>query len=185
LVNKLQLLLSIVGHLVPQLWSDAAQGAFDQIGRFGLYDGYESAKRGVARLDAGAGQADAAFARADQCRRQGHSFFSEDKFAEASAAAQESRQNLLEAYCLPQQPLLGEHQAFWCHSAFGVAGLNWDEAIKHLADHGFTAILPNMLWGGVAFYGRDILSALSCLESGNTLLSWLENTLPVLETVRV
>ncbi len=35
-----------------------------------------------------------------------------------------------------------EHRAFWCHSAFGVDGMTWDQAIKNLADNGFNAILP-------------------------------------------
>jgi uncharacterized lipoprotein YddW (UPF0748 family) len=157
LANKLQLLLSMMGHLVPQLWSDAAQGTLDRIGRFGPYDGYESARRGIVRLDADTERAGAALAQADQCRGQGLSLLSEGKFPEAIAAAQESGQGLLEAYCLAQQPLPGEHRAFWCHSAFGVAGMSWDEAIECLADNGFTAIVPNMLWGGVAFYRSDIL----------------------------
>ncbi len=165
LTNKLQLLLAMMGHLVPELWSDAAQGTLDQIGRFGPYDGYESAMGGIAQLDADANRAGAALARADQSRSQGLSLLSEGKFAEAIAAAEASRQALLEAYCLAQQPLPGEHRAFWCHSAFGVAGMTWDEAIKQLADNGFTAILPNMLWGGVAFYPSEVLPAYKDLEA--------------------
>ncbi len=164
LTNKLQLLLSMVGHLVSSLWSDAAQGTLDQIGRFGPYDDYESARQGIARLDADTKRAGAALARADQCRRQGLSLLSEGEFAEAIAAAEDAREALLEAYCLAQEPLPNEHRAFWCHSAFGVAGMTWDEAIKQLADNGFTAILPNMLWGGVAFYRSDVLPAYQDLE---------------------
>ena len=37
--------------------------------------------------------------------------------------------------------------------------MDWDHAIKLLADNGFTAVLPNMLWGGVAFYQSDVLPA--------------------------
>ncbi len=170
MTNKCQLLLSMVGHLVPQLWSDAAQGALDQIGRFGPYDGYESAHVGIARLDASVNRASEALARADQYRRRSLSLLSEGQFAEAITAGQESRQGLLDAYCLAQQPLPGEHRAFWCHSAFGVAGMSWDEAIKHLADNGFTAILPNMVWGGVAFYHSKILPAYKGLaEKGDQI----------------
>ena len=50
-----------------------------------------------------------------------------------------------------QKPAAREHRAFWCHSAHGIAGMSWDQAIKVLADNGFTAILPNMCWGGVAY----------------------------------
>jgi len=164
LANKLSLLLSMMGHLVPPLWSDAAQGTLDQIGRFGPYDGYESAKQGITRLNAGTKRAGEALAKADQSRRRGLALLSESKFAEAIAAGQESHQALLEAYCLAQQPLAGEHRAFWCHSAFGVAGMDWDEAVKRLAGNGFTAILPNMLWAGVAFYRSDVLPAYRDLQ---------------------
>ncbi len=164
MANKLQLLLAMMGHLVPSLWSEAAQGTFDQIGRFGPYDGYESATQAIARLDSDGGRAGAALARAEQSRRQGRLLLSEGKSPEAIATAEESRRALLEAYCLAQQPLPGEHRAFWCHSAFGVAGMDWDEAIKRLADNGFTAILPNMLWAGIAFYRSEVLPAYRDLE---------------------
>ena len=35
--------------------------------------------------------------------------------------------------------------------------MDWDTAIRRLADNGFTAILPNMLWGGAAFYDSKVL----------------------------
>jgi len=82
---------------------------------------------------------------------------SQGEFSKAIAAAEEARQFLIHAYCLAQTPSPGEHRAFWCHSAFGVNGMDWDHAIKLLADNGFTAILPNMLWAGVAFYQSDVL----------------------------
>ena len=162
--NKLQLLLSMMGRLVPRLWSDAAQGSLDRIGRFGPYDDYESARQGIARLDADTDRAGTALVRADQRRRQGLSLFSDGKCAEAITAATESHRALLDAYCLAQRPLRAEHRAFWCHSAFGVAGMDWDEAVQRLADNGFNAILPNMLWGGVAFYPSEVLPAYKDLQ---------------------
>jgi uncharacterized lipoprotein YddW (UPF0748 family) len=35
--------------------------------------------------------------------------------------------------------------------------MDWDEAIQRLAENGFSAVLPNMLWGGVAFYESETL----------------------------
>jgi uncharacterized lipoprotein YddW (UPF0748 family) len=64
-----------------------------------------------------------------------------------------------------QWPLPGEFRAFWCHSAFGVQGISWDEAIGRLADNGFTAILPNMVWGGAAFYASKVLPVAPQVES--------------------
>ena len=82
---------------------------------------------------------------------------SEQKFFEAMDQSEAASQQLKDAFCMAQRPLPGEFRAFWCHSAFGVQGITWDEAIQRLADNGFTAILPNMLWGGAAFYASKVL----------------------------
>jgi len=71
---------------------------------------------------------------------------------------------MIEAYCLAQRPTAKEHRAFWCHSAFGIEPMTWDEAIRHLKENGFTAILPNMLWGGVAFYDSDVLPVAAAVK---------------------
>jgi len=163
--NKLQLLLAMVGHLAPSLWSDAVRGCLDRVGRFGPYQDYQSAQRGIAGLDSESKKAAAALERADRLRRRSLSLLSEQEYGRAIAAAEEARAAMIDAYCLAQQPVPGEHRAFWCHSAFGVAGMSWDEAARRLADNGFTAILPNMLWGGVAFYRSDVLPAYKDLES--------------------
>jgi len=41
--HKLSLLLSMLGHLAPELWRQAAQDCIDRIGRFGSYPDYQSA----------------------------------------------------------------------------------------------------------------------------------------------
>lgn len=78
-------------------------------------------------------------------------------FTESIKFAAEAQKEMLELYCMGQKPLKGEHRAWWCHSAFGPAGMTWDESIKVLADSGFTAIIPNMLWGGLAYYESQVL----------------------------
>lgn len=163
--NKLQLLLAMVGNLVPELWREAAKGRIDRIGRFGPYDDYNSASRGIMKLSPEAvsstsGPLDLAAGTRGAALR----FLSEGKFSEAIVYAERAQKAMVEAYCLAQKPLAGEHRAFWCHSAFGVAGMTWDQAIKLLAENGFTAILPNMLWGGVAFYKSDLLPVSPAVE---------------------
>lgn len=155
--NKLYLLLSMIGHLVPDLWSEAATGRIQRIGHFGPYEDYDSACQGIRQLAPDSNEVEAALESAGEVRIEAMFLLAERKFSEAIVAAERAQQTLTEAYCLAQQPVAGEHRAFWCHSAFGVDGLDWDTAIERLADNGFTAILPNMLWGGVAFYGSDVL----------------------------
>ncbi|MCU0913104.1 MAG: family 10 glycosylhydrolase [Planctomycetes bacterium] len=155
--NKTRLLLAMVGHLVPDLWRDAAGGAVERIGRLGPYESYDAAYRGIQALVSTSSPALTALQAADQGRKEALARLSEGRFPQALAAAEEAQQFMIHAYCLAQTPLPGEHRAFWCHSAFGVDGLTWDQAIQRLADNGFTAILPNMLWAGVAFYPSDVL----------------------------
>ena len=155
--NKVRLLLAMVGHLVPELWRDAASGAVERIGKLGPYEDYEAACRGIQGLVSAPSDALSALQAADQRRKEGLARLSEGQFSKALAAAEEAQQSMIHAYCLAQTPMPGEHRAFWCHSAFGVDGMDWDHAIKRLADNGFTAILANMLWAGVAFYKSDVL----------------------------
>jgi uncharacterized lipoprotein YddW (UPF0748 family) len=66
-------------------------------------------------------------------------------------------------------------KAFWCHSPFGVQGIDWDEAIRALAENGFTAIIPNMLWAGCAYYPSDVLPvADEVSEKGDQIAKCLE-----------
>ena len=155
--NKLQLLLSMVGSLSPQLWRDAAQSSTEQIARLGPYDDFDSAERGIRQLASGGEGALSALAQAREHRSRAADLVSQSKFSQAIFASQEARRSMIDAYCLAQKPLPGEHRAFWCHSAFGVSGMTWDQAIKALAENGFTAVLPNMLWAGAAFYDSDVL----------------------------
>jgi uncharacterized lipoprotein YddW (UPF0748 family) len=155
--NKLQLLLAMVGNLVPELWGEAAKNCLDRVGQFGPYNNYNSAEQSIRKLASGERPALPALDRAVGLRNRSLALLGESKFYEAVIAAEKAQESMIDAYCLAQKPLAGEHRAFWCHSAFGVAGMNWDQAIKLLAENGFTAILPNMLWGGAAFYKSDVL----------------------------
>lgn len=69
----------------------------------------------------------------------------------------------------------GAFKAFWCHSAFGIQGMDWDEAIRALAENGFNAIIPNMLWAGCAYYPSEILpQAKEVSEKGDQIAKCLE-----------
>lgn len=76
----------------------------------------------------------------------------------AHEAAFEAEQRRMLAWLEERPSKTGEFRAFWCHSARGLGGdRNWDESIRFLKKHGFNAILPNLCWGGVAFYKSDVL----------------------------
>ena len=162
--GKLHLLLAMVGNLVPDLWREAAQSCLDRVGHLGPYDSFGAAKEGITEAASGDSRVLRILETADRLHSQALAMLSEGKYSQAIVAAEESHRSLIDAYCVAQKPLSGEHRAFWCHSAFGVAGMSWDRAVQLLAENGFTAILPNMLWGGVAFYASDVLPVAPAVE---------------------
>ena len=81
------------------------------------------------------------------------------KIAAHEAAARKKSEEM-KAWLADQPSKRGEHRAFWCHSARGLGGdRDWDASVKFLKDNGFNVILPNLCWGGVAFYPSKVLPA--------------------------
>ena len=136
---------------------ELAEAAIARVGKIASFTTYEDATNQIAALDGHNAQVAKALASAENLRESALKLGRQEKFAEAMEPAAAARAQLLRAFCLAQKPLPGEFRGFWCHSAFGVKGIDWDEAIHRLADNGFTAILPNMLWGGAAFYESKVL----------------------------
>ena len=152
---KRRLLLAMAGQLVPELWAAAAKQTVEQIGQFGPYADWAAAKAALSRP--GFPAAAAWVAMAGMERDKAANLLATGKFPEAIEAAQQTQRHLLEAFCCAQSPEPGEQRGFWCHSAFGPAGMTWDQSIRILADNGFNAVFPNMLWGGVAYYDSAVL----------------------------
>ena len=157
LAGKQRLLLALAGRLVPAIWTDAAAGALGRTGQFEPYQSYEAARKGIAAVAAKGSAAADALKRAEELHKKAVGLLIARKYAASVATSADVRRALIDAHCLAQRPVPGEQRGFWCHSAFGVKGMTWDQAIKTLADNGFNAILPNMLWGGVAYYKSDVL----------------------------
>ncbi|MHC5038706.1 MAG: glycoside hydrolase family 10 protein [Planctomycetota bacterium] len=155
--KKRRLLLAMVGHFVPEVWKTAVAKSLDRIGAFGPFAGFAEAEREILR-ECGEDEEDRErVSRAKALRDRAQKMASEGNFEEALKTSERARAALIAAYCATRKSREGEHRAFWCHSAFGVQGMTWDEAIRLLSENGFTAILPNMLWGGVAFFDSKVL----------------------------
>jgi uncharacterized lipoprotein YddW (UPF0748 family) len=156
--NKRRLLLAMGGFLVPELWKLAAQSALSQAGRFGGYQNLEAALSGIERLNTKSDKnVQLALTKVRQARDAYNQCVVQLRYSEAIDQAALAQHALVEAYCRAQPTQAREFRAFWCHSAFGVQGMSWDAAMQNLATNGFTAVLPNMLWGGVAYYPSKLL----------------------------
>jgi uncharacterized lipoprotein YddW (UPF0748 family) len=137
--------------------AQAVQASLDRIGVFGPAKDFEEAARLLEPLAGKNPRAGEALATARAAREAARELLAQGRFEPALDQAALAQRRMTEAWCLAQSPLAGEFRAFWCHSAFGVPGWTWDEAIGCLATNGFNAILPNMLWGGVAYYESKVL----------------------------
>jgi uncharacterized lipoprotein YddW (UPF0748 family) len=156
-VNKRRMLLAMLGYLAPEVWRQAAETLIAQSGTIGGYKTYEEAVSGIQQQGREDVRVTKALSSARELRDSAMRLVTEKSFPEALYKAIAAKQQITDAFCMAQQPQPGEFRAFWCHSAFGVQGMEWEEAIGRLAENGFTAILPNMLWGGVAFYPSKVL----------------------------
>jgi uncharacterized lipoprotein YddW (UPF0748 family) len=155
--NKRRMLLAMAGSLVPEIWLQAVDHNLARIGRMAGYRGFDEAAVEIAKMSGRDSKVAAMLSDARGKRENALKLRGEGRYSEACDHATEAAKRMLEAFYSAQQPASDEFRAFWCHSAFGVDGMSWDAAIQRLADNGFTAILPNMLWGGVAYYGSAVL----------------------------
>jgi uncharacterized lipoprotein YddW (UPF0748 family) len=155
--KKRRMLLAMMGYLVPEILRQAAEAEAAHLGDLGGFKNYDEAVNQIKALSQDDNRVGKALSLARSLRESSMKSASEQKFFEAMDQSAAASQELKDAFCMAQRPLPGEFRAFWCHSAFGVQGISWDEAVRRLADNGFTAILPNMLWGGAAFYASKVL----------------------------
>jgi len=135
----------------------AVEASLARNGQFASFTNFDEAVAQIRQQGAGNEAVTRSLATVTALRNSARQLAADKKYAEATENASAAGQELKTAYYLAQKPLPGEFRAFWCHSAWGVPGLNWDEAIHRLADNGFTAIIPNMLSAGVAYYPSKVL----------------------------
>jgi len=155
--NKAVLLLAMIGRFLPECWEQAATTRLARAGAIGPFRDFDSARRGIReRIDGGAG--DDLLTAAEALHAQARAHVAAGEYAEALARTGQLRETLTRAWCAVQsRGARDEFRGFWCHDAFGVAGMTWDAAARILAENGFTAVFPNMLWGGAAYYPSDVL----------------------------
>ena len=89
---------------------------------------------------------------------------------DASRLSAEKRAKEDAAWIADRPSKHGEWRAFWCHSARGLKGQNWDETVRFLKENGFNAILPNLAWGGTAFYHSTVLPVHSTVATDGDAL---------------
>jgi uncharacterized lipoprotein YddW (UPF0748 family) len=176
--RKLQMLRAVVGHFDPSIWPDISAGALRRAGTVGSrWTNMDEAAAGIEKLAAGTGREAAVKRVLEKARRQyslAEAAVRTGRHDRAIEPADSAHNALAEAFAMSQPSRAGEFRAIWCHSAYGVAGMNWDQAAALLKRCGFTAVVPNMLWGGSADYASDILPVTErCRKDGDQIAACL------------
>ncbi len=158
--RKRTLLRALLGALQPSVMRDAAATAVAEAQVLGDWPDLPAARKGIlspAGSGPGAAQARKGIAAAEGLFKQASGLLKKQDYSGAIQTAEKGHAALEAAHgsAMPGKP--GEFRAFWCHSAYGVQGYTWEQTCAKLAAAGFTAVLPNMLWGGVADYASEVL----------------------------
>jgi len=153
--GKQQMMLSLLGHFLPEVWPGATERALTSNEKVGHFTSLESVTAFI--RESGVAAAAQHLYDAERLMREAKQAADTKRYPEAIAAARKGREALVAAYCAAQKSRSNELRAVWCHSAFGVTGMTWDEAVKALADGGFNAVVPNSLWAGRAWYRSSLL----------------------------
>lgn len=146
------LLLAALVHLEPQLDALAAEGLIARAMLIGPYAGYAQAAAVLAQRGGDPG----ALAGAESQLATARERLAVGDWAGARGQALAAGATARAAWAAAQPAEAGEWRAWWCHRASGLADRPWSEAARLLADHGFTAVVANLMWGGVS-YGRSAL----------------------------
>ncbi|MCK5849414.1 MAG: family 10 glycosylhydrolase [Kiritimatiellae bacterium] len=156
--NKKKMMLAMMGRFMPELWKEAAAKAVAGIGRFGGYRDAAEVKKAVSTMRRRDRRLAGLLKDAESFGASAELFAGKGNYVKAVDRAEKAKEALVRAYCSVQESEKNEYRAFWCHSPFGVSGMNWNESVKRLAENGFTAIIPSMLWSGAAYYESRVLS---------------------------
>jgi uncharacterized lipoprotein YddW (UPF0748 family) len=156
---KTQMMLALVGDLVPSVWPDVAQRALAQLGQVASIDGIDALAAYVDQHAVGERkqQAQQLVLKARGLAEAAQRVYDNKRYDAVPAAVREVNDVTQQAYDLSHVSRPGEFRAVWCHSAFGIGDWGWDKCMKILADNGFNAVVPNMFWAGRAYYRSEVL----------------------------
>lgn len=155
--NCRQLILSVLGSLNPDFWRRSAEKEYAGIGVFNT-DGINDFAAFMAAFSGKTNPLTAAAVEKTAAKRkEAQKHLDNRDWVVSINASSIANAAAIEAWCREQPSSPDEVRAVWCHSAFGLAGKTWDEAIKFLADCGFNTILVNMCWGLTSYYPSQIL----------------------------
>ncbi len=150
-----RLLLALLGRSVPKLWETAVRHRMEEVGQLASAKDLQELKALLEPLHHK--EADALLAAAEKNVAEGARQLSLKHNVQAMERVETAAEEALQAYMKTRSSRKGELRGVWIHSAYGIRDWGWDKTVKVLAENGFNAIFPNMLWGYAAEYRSEVL----------------------------
>lgn len=164
---KKRLILALLGFYEPAVWQQTAMHTLWQAGRVGPYQNRAETLAGIRRLARGTSQADEVDHLLTQAERQYATLcagWNQQNYPETVETGVALKATLLQAYARAQTPVSPEFRGVWNHTGTGLGPGTWPQTCRLLADSGFTAVLPNILWAGVAHYPSAVVPVSSTAQ---------------------
>ena len=176
IANKRQMLLALLGQLEPEMRNVLSESVLKNAGKIAGFESFEEVAHFIkANLEKiPENRQKEALYHIDKSSLMFEQAKQTDKYVEILKIVRSASAELQEAlfYSFPSKK--DEFRALWCHSAFGIPGWDWEKAIRTIKENGFNAIVPNMLWGGLAYYPSEILPvAPEIQEKGDQIIQCL------------
>jgi len=176
--NKSQMMLALIGELVPDMRQTISETILQSRGKIaGLEDIGEAqllirknteliSKERQKEVSKYLKESEELFEKAGNEKQH---------YGDVLKLSRQSREKLQEAFITSFPSRKDEFRALWCHSAFGISGWSWEKAIENIKKNSFSTVVPNMLWGGLAYYPSDVLPVDKSVEkSGDQIALCLE-----------
>ena len=168
-VNKAQLVAALLVHLVPELGPDLCERALGRVGAVGRFTDLGEMARALKEAEARAH-----LRRAEEHAAKARAAASRARFGTALKEIAMATQSANNAFYASQPSREDEFRAVWIHTAFGLDG-GWERSMKILAENNFSAVITNMLWGGLAYYPSEFLPVDSSVaERGDQIVQCVE-----------
>jgi len=158
--NKQHMLLGLLGAHDESIWAQASRHAIQASARMATHPDFGSTIRYIAERAPGnssRARIDLLVHRARALREHARASHRRGRYRAAIAQADSLYRTLLEAYARAHRPRPAEFRGVWAHDGTGWFPGDWERTCRILAEHGVTAVFPNVLWGGLAHYPSDVL----------------------------
>ncbi|NLF92527.1 MAG: family 10 glycosylhydrolase, partial [Oligosphaeraceae bacterium] len=171
-----QFLLAFIGHWLPAVWQRLSEQRLQQIVDIAGLQSLDDLAR-FCRHRNGGDRAEQALHSAQKLQQEAQTAFTAKLYSQAYRLTGEARRQARLAFALASPSRDGELRGVWLHSPYGIADWGWDKTVRVLAENGFNAIFPNLLWGYVADYPSAVLPQHPSLGEGRDKRDLLQECL--------